>query len=805
MRGRVAGRWMVVAALLLTGMQFGWLRAQTPASARDEAAAALPVRRVVLYKSGVGYFEHVGRVRGNQNVSIDFTSGQLDDVLSSLTTMDLDGGRVTGVSYNSDDALDRRLSALRLPVGQVTTRASLLSALRGARVTVGGVSGRLLGVESRTRTSGGAAIQIDSVSVVTDDGAIRNVPLDPGVDVRLLDPDLRRDVGQYMTLMASARDRDQRRLTISANGTGNRDLYVSYVSEVPVWKVTYRLVLPEAGSARSPLLQGWAIIDNTGAQDWANVQLSLVAGAPQSFIQQISRPYYIQRPVIGMAAHAVWVPQTHESAISGIGPGVLSGTVTDNTGAVMPGVTVTVQGDAGRPLTATTTQSGRFRFPNVPSGVYSVTAVLSGFKTTVREGVIVTSGMESVLAFRLEIGGKSETVTVISESPLVDTKKVAAGGSVQWNLEGGGISDLPGNSSAMRYNYDSFQELQAQTQQVAVTAQAMGDLFAYQVRDPVTIRRNQSALIPILSNDVSAEKVSIWTPTAHAAHPLRGVWVTNSTGLTLDGGSFSVIDGQAFAGEGLVNPLKPGERRLLSYASDLGVQVVPRGEGLPEAITKVRFSRGVVTQDTEQRNRTTYVIRNEDTEPRVVILEHPVRPGWTLANGVKPDETTAQWLRFRVPVGAKTTVNFAVDESQTSPSQFSVNNLTDDEIGVFVKGELITPELEAQLRAIQAQKVEVARIADERNTREAQLSGITADQDRVRGNMQALKGSREERLLLEKYVKQLEDQETQIATRRKELETLDADRMKAQAALDAMILALDSGGAPISRTGSARR
>ena len=129
-RGKHLGRLSVRLAIVLTVpialVMSGLIHAQAPAPGAVRQTAAtdrLPVRRVVLYKSGVGYFEHLGKVRGNQQVTIAFTSGQLDDVLKSLTTLDLSGGRVSGVSYNSDASLDRRLSALRLPLGEQTTRA----------------------------------------------------------------------------------------------------------------------------------------------------------------------------------------------------------------------------------------------------------------------------------------------------------------------------------------------------------------------------------------------------------------------------------------------------------------------------------------------------------------------------------------------------------------------------------------------------------------------------------------------------------------------------------------------------------
>src|SRR5687767_13953604 len=150
--------------------------AQAPAPATPQAPDPLPVRRVVLYKSGVGYFEHLGKVRGNQTVTIDFTSGQLDDVLKSLTSLDLDGGRVSGVSYNSECALLRRLGVLRLPVAEQTMRAESLTALRGARLEVrSGTTrtvGRLFSVERIERQSDGSTSSVDTVSLVTDTGEI---------------------------------------------------------------------------------------------------------------------------------------------------------------------------------------------------------------------------------------------------------------------------------------------------------------------------------------------------------------------------------------------------------------------------------------------------------------------------------------------------------------------------------------------------------------------------------------------------------------------------------------------------------
>src|SRR5260221_11332954 len=260
-------------------------------STPEVQAPDMPVRRVVLYKNGVGYFEHLGRVRGNQDIHIDFTSGQLNDALASLTVLDLDGGRISGVSYNSTAPFDRRLGALRLPLGEQTSVSKFLDALRGSRLDVASgtetISGRLLSVERKTRTAGGTTLEVDIISLVTDGGEIREIEVTPATRVRLADAGLHGEMNRYLGLLASEREQDLRRMTLAAAGTGERQLFVSYISEVPVWKTTYRLVLTSK-SAKKPLLQGWAIVDNTVGEDWNNVELSLVAGPPQPFIQQLS-------------------------------------------------------------------------------------------------------------------------------------------------------------------------------------------------------------------------------------------------------------------------------------------------------------------------------------------------------------------------------------------------------------------------------------------------------------------------------------------------------------------------------------
>jgi len=793
------------------------MQAQTPAAPQpreqSQATDRLPVRRVVLYKSGVGYFEHVGRVRGNQDVTIDFTSGQLDDVLKSLTALDLDGGRITNVGYNSEAGLDRRLGALRLPAGQNTCGAEFLSALTGARLEVRSAtarwSGRLLSVEQSERQSNGRVSSVDTLSLVSDAGEVNTIALDPGVSVRILDADLNQEVSRYLTLMGSIRDQDVRRLTIATAGTGDRDVFVSYVSEVPVWKATYRLILPTAGDARKPLLQGWAIVDNTVGQDWDHVQLSLVAGAPQSFVQQISRPYYVQRPIVPLPERALLSPQTHQSAMAMAGAGVIAGTVTDRSSAI-PGATVRVSRNNELAGQAVTDSGGRYRIDALAAGEYQVTFTLQGFKTVARSNVAVSGGMETVLNAVMEVGALTEEVNVRTDTPTVtQTAKSSFIQTLPRSDRSGGAlggrtsAGLPNNqfnitidgvtSSNLLTSGDGFYSMTERVQaaqsslQSAASADQMGDLFEYKLKEPVTIRKNQSALVPIASADVEAEKVSLWTAGNRSTRPLRAIWLKNTTPLTLDAGSFSVIEGQAFAGEGLMESLKAGERRLLSYALDSGLTVDAKGENSPTRITKVQINRGVVIQQVEERQVVTYNVRNEDTEPRVLVIEHPVRSGWTLGGTVTPVESTPVWHRFRITVAPKTTASITVEETHPTQTQYSVTSVTDDTVSLLVREHAISASVEAALREVMKRKGDIAQIATAIAAHQREIETTTRDQQRVRENMQALKGSREERDLLQRYVKQLGEQETRLDVVRKELATLEAARQKAQADLAVFI------------------
>jgi hypothetical protein len=724
-------RTFAVLGLALATMSYAQTLAQPmalPATTSTGSAARLPVTRVILYKNGVGYFEHSGRIRGNQDVNIDFTTAQLNDVLKSLTVLDLGKGKITGVSYNSTASLERRLGSLHLPVGENPSTVQFLDALRGARMEVrsgsANVSGRLLSIDQRELPlKDDQKVTVNQLSIVTDNGEVRVFDLNPATSVRIEEKDVNKQVGKYLGLVASTRDQDVRRMAISTVGEGDRNLLVSYISEVPVWKCTYRIVIPKEGK---PLLQGWAIVDNTVGEDWKNIELSLVAGAPQSFVQELSQPYYTRRPVVPLPENAMVTPQTHEATME---------------------ESEVVNGQLRSPTTIPNSVGG------VPDGIPG------GQAGGVIGGILSGSGAGIGSGFGAGHGG-------------------GAGGGV-FRVGGGGRDHFEATTVA--------QSLETTT--TVAQTQEIGDLFEYKVKDRVTIRKNQSAMVPILQARIEAEKVSVWNPSQPSV--LRALWIDNSSDLTLDGGSVNVLEGDAFAGEGLMDPIKPGEKRLLSYAADLGLLVDEKQKSEKQKITKIMIAHGAMTQMTEEREEHIYTIRNRDTSARTVVIEHPARQGWKLVDGTEPAESTASFHRFRRIAEPQKTTVVSVKEYRPISTRYELTNVSEEEIAFFVSQKAINVEVEKVLRRVVEQKSNIAGFDADIAARKAQVSGIAEDQKRVRENMKALKGSAEEKALLERYARELNDQEDRVQSLQRETSDLQQKRDAVQKALTEMIERLE--------------
>jgi hypothetical protein len=322
----------------------------------------------------------------------------------------------------------------------------------------------------------------------------------------------------------------------------------------------------------------------------------------------------------------------------------------------------------------------------------------------------------------------------------------------------------------------------AEQEGISANAQELGDLFEYNLKEKITIFKNHSALVPIINSHIDAEKVTLWSRSSPRA--LRALWIKNTSGLTLDSGTFNIIDNNTFAGEGLIDPLKPQERRLLSYAVDQGVRVEHTNRLENRPVTHIQITHGVMVQRQEQRDHQVYTIRNSDSEARDIVIEHPVRQGWKLPADLKPEETSASFYRFRIPVKPNETATLKLDEVKPLETRYALSNLTDSQVTVWSSENLIKPATLQALQKIIQQKNEIAGIEREIQARKTQISSIDQDQQRLRENMKALKGSPEEKALLQRYTKELNDQEDKLQTVRAEIATREQQRDKGREQLE---------------------
>jgi hypothetical protein len=717
--------------------------ARTPDAPAHVSGQTLPIRRVILYSNGVAYVERRGTVSGHAEVALSFKQSQVDDVLKSMIVLDLGEGRIGAVSYNSSAPPSARMADIPFSVGAQTEGgglASILTQLQGARVVVTTKQGRtatgsILTVEQRNTQadSDKPPVQTHALVIADASGELMSFDLSDVRSVKLADEGTRRDISEFASATASARRRDAKTIIVTSDGAGSREMLVSYTIAAPIWKTTYRVVLDSTGK---PFFQGWAIVDNVSDEDWENVELSLISGTPISFIQPIQQPFYRYRPVIPRPADLQLEPQVHDPSE---GEGM-------NTGG----------------------------------------------------GVAHYGG---------GVGGTaSETVTVSSDSPRKDerAKSPALNGSRAQQRQ---IVELPMNGPVNgRNNVDSLSLLSAgalapaqttlsdaitQGESVASAAEGaeVGDLFEYHIARPVTVPRDRSALIPIVQTRMEGTRVSIYNEAARRDRPLSGMLLKNTSGLTLEDGSLTVIDGNAYAGEALMERLKPEEQRLVSFALDLGTLANVRNEAVRAPAFIARIRDGVFQLHYYQEEKKVYTLTNQTDKPRTLYVEHPVRQGWDLdaKQTPKPEGRSARYYRFRVELKPHDKVDLPVVERRALMDTYALSDFTRPQLDLFVSRRYIDDATRAALQNLIDIKTQIGALDSRSQAIDQEIEEIGADQKRLRENIEALTKTAEAKQLIERYIAKADSQETRIEQLTKEKQSVAQDRARLQTQLDAAI------------------
>src|SRR5438876_3741148 len=279
--------------------------------------ATLPLSEVVLYSSGVGYFQRDGSIDGHGHMELRFKVDNINDLLKSMVVQDFDGGRVAAVTYDSRDPITKTLKSFAVDLTTHPSLGALLGQIRGESIEVATpnpVRGVILGVEQKQeRVGDDKVVEVEYLNLLAPDG-LRSLPLSQVQRIQIANEHLDAELRQALAVLASGHDTQKKTVALEFDGEGSRRVRIAYIIETPIWKTSYRLVLSDS---EQPFLQGWAIVENTTDEDWQNVRLSLISGRPLSFTMDMYEPLYVQRPVVVPDLYASLKPQVYGEAMEG--------------------------------------------------------------------------------------------------------------------------------------------------------------------------------------------------------------------------------------------------------------------------------------------------------------------------------------------------------------------------------------------------------------------------------------------------------------------------------------------------------
>lgn len=667
--------------------------AQTSPSTQP-ATNDVPVKRVALFSSGVGYFEHAGTVAGEAETVLHFKTEQINDVLKSLVLQDLDGGQVSSVSYPSMDPLGKLLKGFAVDLSESPTVATLLAQLRGAEVKViapdgKSVEGRILGVEQRKTAVGEVVLDQAVLTIITGSG-IQSVQIDQAHSIQLSDKKLQDELNKALLAVAGARDADKKNVTLHFNGKGDRRVKVGYVVATPVWKTSYRLVIDD----KSSNLQGWAIVENQTDTDWNDIQLSLVSGRPLSFTMDLYEPMYLPRPEAHLELFAGLTPQTYAEARE----------------------EVEMEAVGGR-----------------------------------RQKAVAPAAAAAPVLSRAARGG-------------------AAAADMAYQMEGKPMDALASVSTQ-------------------ATAGQIGELFEYSLSG-ITLERQSSAMVPIVTEPVEVSRVSIYNRSVLARHPLSGAKVKNTTGKHLLQGPITVFQGGGYAGDAQINNVPPGQERLISYGIDLQTLIDSDKTEQRDELQSIKLVRGVLEVMNKSVSTQTFQMQNKSDKAKTIIIEQPKMSGWDLVEDVKPTEKTDVLYRFERKLEPGKSDELKVSQQRMNYQRVGLIDTNIDSLLWYAKNGKASDAVKSALQKaidLRQQQADLDRQINEAN---AQVAAISQEQNRMRENMKTVDKNTP---YYARLMKKLDEQESQIEGFQTKVKDLTGARDQKRGELEAYLKDLSVG------------
>lgn len=632
----------------------------------------LPVREMVLYKHGVGFFVREGDFTGT-DVNLTFRADEVNDILKSLAVFDRAGGQVYGVHYQTPMDRHHRLANTSIHLNDEQSITQLIQQLRGRQtlivVDVNGKEttfiGRIIGVEQQSPQSMDNISGNLYISLMTNDGTVRVFPFENLRQLSIKDEQSQQDLTYFLDTSMSEDNRRQVTVRLSE---GNHDLVIYYVAPSPTWRVSYRLVAEadESGTTGKALLQGWGLFDNRLEEDLDNVRVTLVAGQPISFIYDLYASHIPERPVVEDEAR--------------IAPGPIE---------------------------------------------------YKGKKLRAPAPAPMAKAMRSAIG---ALGAAPEAD--------MDTAQFAMAGYEQAS------------------HYMSIKDAEQSTA-VSSETKETGETFQYIVTTPVTVKRGESALVPILGHTVNYERELLYNRFKLPDHPVAALRFDNQTGLTLERGPVTLVEDGDYRGEAVI-PFTPDNNQVyIPYAVELGVKVVEHTQILEE-LHGISIEKGYIRQEAYDIRQTKYSIENStDKDKPVTIMEHIGR-GYELYETVQPDFENATERRWTLPVPAGGTTEFTSRIRRKEWKNTMIRTLTYYDLNKYLENRYIDNSLIEDLRKIFETIQSIGKMQDEIVSLVRERDELYQKQEQYRKNMGSLGATGKEGTLRQRVVDQLEQSQDRL-------------------------------------------
>jgi hypothetical protein len=655
---------MAIFAILLTA-------AKLRGGEKTAPTGAPPVTKVVLYKHGMGYIERQGKVRDTAVMQLAFRVDQMKDLLTSFYAVDLSGGRIVSVQYETKDPLSKQLQDILITVPETAALSKFLTQLKGARITVKApgetIEGRVLGTEPFNELSANGQIvrQNYRLVILTDAGPIRSTDLLAVTDFSLADEALQRDLSRLLNLTLDSKYTNRKKLTLTCAGQGERDVRLGYLVEMPIWKTSYRLIL-NPKEKESAMLQGWAQAENTTEEDWKDISLSFVAGNPFSYAMDLYSPLYIKREQVA-------IPGLQDMAVD------WSQTTPPETDMEMK---------AYKPQSASA-------------------AAAPG-------------------------GGMARRDAPPSVANVAQSMDRMGGGMMGGGMMGGGMMGTAGPSLDRQ---SSFGNMLASSVGAAAQGAKVAELFNFTATDKVNIPRGQAALVPFIAKTVQGKRVvyykASFSPKPTDAWVLRNdTDVTFEAGaVTFFEGSTSIGEGI------LAHTLPPGSQEVLPYAVDASLDVNRRSENKLQPYYKGKLVDGILNVVRVETLTNTWKLINRGKEQATLWLNQPITQPYKLSKPEKPLKEVDNHYRFEVILKPGETTDFLVEEKRDVQETIDIGHADVTRVKFFASEQYLSPALRALLSDVGGLMAKKASIQRQINEYQEQTHRLSEEENRLRQNV----------------------------------------------------------------------